>query len=85
MCRKVNTSIRIPVLLILALVFMFQNGYSRAHKENALKVIPLKNIELKGYIGDKINLCIRNRIMAQDIDHLIEPFRHRKETRFWQT
>ncbi|MBN2288616.1 MAG: glycoside hydrolase family 127 protein [Candidatus Glassbacteria bacterium] len=42
-------------------------------------------IRLEGYLGKKIDLCIRNRIMPQDVEHLIEPFRHREETRWWQS
>ncbi|MCK4965567.1 glycoside hydrolase family 127 protein, partial [bacterium] len=85
MYGKVNTSIRILAFFILVLVFMFQGGYSQEYKKDALRTIPLKNIELKGYVGDKVNLCIRNRITAQDADYLIEPFRHREEKRLWQT
>jgi DUF1680 family protein len=40
---------------------------------------------ISGYLGDKINLCITQRIKKQDVEHLIEPFRSRNETRLWQT
>lgn len=36
-------------------------------------------------MGEKMDLCIDRRIKAQDVDHLIEPFRHKQETRLWQT
>jgi DUF1680 family protein len=32
-----------------------------------------------------MNLVIDRRIMAQDEDYLVEPFRHKDETRLWQT
>ncbi|MBN1999312.1 glycoside hydrolase family 127 protein [candidate division KSB1 bacterium] len=40
---------------------------------------------MEGYLGEKIDLCIRNRILAQDVDYLVEPFRHKEEMRWWQT
>jgi uncharacterized protein len=40
---------------------------------------------LNGYLGNKIDLCIANRIKAQDEDYLVEQFRHRNETKLWQT
>ena len=42
-------------------------------------------VQIKGYLGDKMNLVITRRIKTQDVDHLIEPFRHRNETRLWQS
>lgn len=42
-------------------------------------------IRMNGYLGGKIDLCINQRIKRQDVDELIEPFRHRNETRLWQT
>jgi hypothetical protein len=42
-------------------------------------------VKIKGYLGEKVNLVIDERIMAQDVVHLIEPFRHKDETRLWQT
>jgi DUF1680 family protein len=38
-----------------------------------------------GYLGRKLDLCIRNRIMAQDGAKLVAPFRHRDERQCWQT
>jgi uncharacterized protein len=46
---------------------------------------PLSAVKLNGYLGEKINLVISERIKAQDVDHLIEPFRHKNETRLWQS
>ena len=43
------------------------------------------DVRLKSHLGEKIDLCISNRIIPQDMEHLIEPFRHREETRWWQT
>jgi len=43
------------------------------------------SIKIKGYLGEKMDLVIDKRIKAQDVDHLIEPFRHKEETRLWQS
>ncbi len=43
------------------------------------------SVRIEGFLGDKINLCIEKRIKVQDVDHLIEPFRHKEETRLWQS
>jgi DUF1680 family protein len=42
-------------------------------------------IKIEGYLGGKINLVIAQRIKSQDVDHLVEPFRHKEETRLWQS
>ena len=61
------------------------SGGARTPIKDRLRSIPLRDVRLEGRLGAKIDLCIRNRIMAQDADHLVEPFRHRDEKRCWQT
>ncbi len=39
----------------------------------------------EGYLADRLSGSYRNRILAQDVDRLVEPFRHRTESRCWQT
>lgn len=46
--------------------------------------IPANN-RINGYLGEKIDLCISERIKKQDVQHLIDPFKTRNETRMWQT
>lgn len=43
------------------------------------------SIRLKGYLGGRIDGCIERRVKGQDVDHLVEPFRHREETNRWQS
>lgn len=40
---------------------------------------------LRGHLGRRILQCIENRILAQDLNRLIEPYRHRDERSCWQT
>jgi len=44
-----------------------------------------KTIKIDGYLGEKLNLVIEKRIKNQDVDLLIEPFRHKNETHLWQS
>lgn len=53
--------------------------------DDKLSTISLSSVKIEGYLGDKIDLCIDRRIKPQDVDHLIEPFRHKEETRLWQS
>ncbi|HAQ18974.1 MAG TPA: hypothetical protein DCR40_07035 [Prolixibacteraceae bacterium] len=43
------------------------------------------NIQISGYLGEKIDLSINQRIKKEDIAQLIEPFKIHNETRLWQT
>ena len=35
---------------------------------------PYGSVQIAGYLGNKLDLCIENRVMAQDLDRLIQPF-----------
>jgi uncharacterized protein len=43
------------------------------------------NIQMKGYLGSKIDLCINQRIKKENVDQLVEPFKTRTETNRWQS
>lgn len=45
----------------------------------------IENIHIDGYVGNRINTCIEHRVKSQDVDHLIEPFKHRDEDHLWQS
>ncbi len=40
---------------------------------------PQGSVQIGGYLGNKLDLCIENRVMAQDIGRLIEPFATRND------
>lgn len=42
-------------------------------------------IKINGYLGDKIDQVIERRIIGQDVDMLIEPFKYKNETWCWQS
>lgn len=66
---------------------------SHAYAHDSLKVsgttcyqpFPLDDIEIRDYIGAKLDACIANGIKAMDVPMLVEPFKARTETRYWQS
>lgn len=46
---------------------------------------PAEHVRLAGHLADKLSQSYENRILTQDVDHLIAPFRNRTETRMWQS
>lgn len=48
---------------------------------------PVLSLQLDGYLAGKLDGCLNNRILTQDVDRLIEPFKaeNRTETLYWQT
>jgi DUF1680 family protein len=46
---------------------------------------PANSNIVSGYLGDKINLVIKERIKTMDVEALVEPFRHKNETHLWQS
>lgn len=54
-------------------------------KTDLIKAWTPSDIQIQSYLGEKIDLCINQRIKKQDVQHLIEPFKTRNETRLWQT
>lgn len=49
------------------------------------KLRPATEVSMTGFIGQKLDAAYENRILAQDVDRLIEPFKNRNEDRCWQT
>ena len=45
----------------------------------------VEDIRIGGYVGERIHTCIEHRVKSQDVEHLVEPFRHREETSLWQS
>ena len=37
---------------------------------------PVKQVKISGYVGTRITDCIEHRVKAQDVDFVVEPFRH---------
>ena len=54
-------------------------------RSDAFTRLPLRDVHLAGRLGGAIDLCVRHRVLAQDPEHLIEPFRQRRETNCWSS
>lgn len=44
-----------------------------------------QSAQLKGLAGERLDASYKNRILAQDFNRLVEPFKHRTETSCWQS
>jgi len=84
--RKFSTAL---FLILFSSILTAQSGVKKLPVQNAvndkLSLFPASSVKIMGYLGEKINLCIEKRIKAEDPDYLVEPFRHKEETRLWQT
>jgi hypothetical protein len=49
------------------------------------QLTPARSVHINGFIGGKLDASYHNRILAQDENRLIAPFRERTETRCWQS
>ena len=43
------------------------------------------NIKFGGHMGQDINDCFTHRVLGENTEELVEPFRHKKEKNQWQT
>ena len=46
---------------------------------------PALSVKLTGFIEQRLNAAYNNRILTQDVNRLVVPFRNRAETRCWQS
>ncbi len=69
------------LLLLIAIAPLLVQGQSVF---NLLTTIPQNQLKLEGYVGKQTDLIFNNRVLAQDYGYLVEPFRHKNETRLWQ-
>lgn len=82
---KNNFGIRTFVLGALRTVFSCSiciGGNISHAKATDLK---LKSVKINGYVGGRIDDCILHRVMEQNVDDLVEPFRHRDESWRWKS
>lgn len=77
--------LKFSILMLLLAIGILSNGQIKPLVTDRFETINPSDIRIEGYLGGKINLCISERIAKQDVDHLIEPFTLRNETKLWQT
>lgn len=49
------------------------------------QLYPSLSVKVTGMVGDKLDASYQNRILVQDVDRLIAPFRNRTESSCWQS
>lgn len=76
------------IKVIASIIFSSACFYALAQKAVQTvndKLHLAEGASIRGYIGKRLDQSFENRILAQDVDHLIEPFRSRTESRMWQS
>ena len=48
------------------------------------QLMPATSVNIQGFAGEKLDASYQNRILAQDIDRLVEPFTTKDEHHCWQ-
>ncbi len=50
--------------------------------QDKLSALPPGSIQMSGYIGEKLDLCVQNRVMAQKVDDFVLPY-DKKDDGYW--
>jgi DUF1680 family protein len=91
---KTGIRLLLPILLACMMVLaplqciygqVSGSEYVQVDYRNAFFCEPAEEVLFGGTLHQKMMLVHENRLKAQDMEHLVEPFRHRNETRWWQT
>lgn len=72
-------------ILVLSAATAFAGEKAAVKVHDALAPLAPGAVRIQGFLGDQIDLCLHKRILAQDVDHLVRPFRVRKDTREWRS
>lgn len=70
------------LLLILLLLPVIESYGQRKVND---KLEPAFAVTVEGHVGKMLDASYTNRILAQDVDKLVSPFRTKTETRCWQS
>ncbi len=83
--KKLTSAI---LLLLLPSVFLMAKSKSVAvvpAKTDSLVAWTPSEMKISGYLGEKIDLCINQRIKKEDVNMLVDPFKTRTENHLWQS
>ena len=64
--------------LLFALALMVLTSVA-VFATDVLTPLPSGSLQIGGFVGRRIDLCLHNRVMAQDVDLLIKPFREKSD------
>jgi len=74
------------LLLIGCLALLATTSWSQPVKPVVEDLLfPSISVNPSGYVGERLSASYKNRILAQDVDRLVDPFRNRTETSCWQS
>lgn len=81
---------RLNIFIVLLLSGLLATGAGAAPKgrKTAAKPKPLPVLaqtHIDGYLGERINACIRLRVIGENEEALVAPFRSQRETSQWQS
>lgn len=86
-CRKVASRTLLFCLLLQGLVARAEvpatpesTGPAPAAAQDVFTPAAPESVRLKGRLEEKLNLCLKHRILAQDIEAVVAPFRAQTET-----
>lgn len=65
--------------LCMGLIMGVATGVYAATINDTLGLAPAGSVQLQGWLGCKLDLCLSNRVMTQDIGCLVTPFKKRQE------
>ena len=78
----IQRALWLPICSLVTLGFAVGGETAPA---DILQTTPLGQVQERGYLGQQIDRCVTNRVMAQDVDYLVNVFTQRNEVRLWQT
>ena len=84
--RIISKSMKAKLLFCFLLLPMVVTGHNEKTKLTIQdKQQPIERVTFMGYVGNRFKQSYNNRILAQNVDRLVEPFYHRNETHLWQS
>src|SRR5512133_2943941 len=78
-------AILVLICLLLVSVVLNVSGQKAVKPAKTDNLFPANSALLTGFAGGKLDASYKNRILAQDVSRLVEPFRNRTEDRCWQS
>ncbi len=74
-------------VVLACFILLTGQGWSQNPAEPSIndELVAAQYAKMGGFVGNRLDASYQNRILAQDVDRLIEPFRNRTETSCWQS
>lgn len=72
------------IFVVIAMLagFAVQAAEPVVQVQDKLSALPPGSIQMSGYIGEKLDLCVQNRVMAQKVDDFVLPY-DKKDDGYW--